>query len=151
MSWNQFRSLTCLGMQLHQLPQVLPDIPPALGTFHCSRRFFVHQDTASRTKPLTAETVAFIGKSEVLRLFSLTHEPRVQPLRHELRQLHLSALTAEHATLHFQRITTLRTVHFKRFYRRLAKPGELASLAELDIPSRIPGDECWSDAVKESC
>jgi hypothetical protein len=86
-------------MQFYQLVQVFADVPPTLGTLHRSWSFFVHQGTASRTKPLATETVAFLGKSEVFRLLGLTHEPGVQALRHGLRQLYPSALAVEHAAL----------------------------------------------------
>jgi hypothetical protein len=71
-------SSTSVWMLFYQLVQVFADVPPTLGTLHRSWSFFVHQDTASRTKPLATETVAFLGKSEVFRLLGLTHEPRVR-------------------------------------------------------------------------
>lgn len=72
---NRLHSSTCVWMQFYQLVQVLADVQPTVGTLHCSRGFFVHRDTASRTEPLAAEAVAFLGKSEVFRLLHLTHEP----------------------------------------------------------------------------
>jgi probable HAF family extracellular repeat protein len=70
----RFRSLTCVRVQFDQLMQVLPDVPPASGTPHCSRLFFVHRDTTSRTEPLTAEARTCLGEAKIFRLFGLAHE-----------------------------------------------------------------------------